>query len=83
VRCCSLEDEYTRWRACARGTRGQQGELQPSDRIVAVAQGEDGEFEDVIGWRLDEVVELIRGPKGTTVRLQVLPAKAGTDAERK
>jgi carboxyl-terminal processing protease len=65
------------------GPADKQGELQPSDRIVAVAQGDDGEFEDVIGWRLDEVVELIRGPKGSTVRLQVLPAKAGTDAERK
>ncbi len=47
-----------------------------------MAQGEDGEFEDVIGWRLDEVVQLIRGPKGSTVRLSVLPAKAGADAER-
>lgn len=79
----SLEDEYTKVaRVVPAGPAAKQGQLQPSDRIVAVGQDEDGPFEDVIGWRLDEVVELIRGPKGSTVRLQVLPAKAGTDAQR-
>src|SRR5690606_22424341 len=52
------------------------GQLKPEDRITAVAQGPDGEFVDVIGWRLDDVVQIIRGPGGTTVRLQVLPAGA-------
>ncbi|HEX6994112.1 MAG TPA: carboxy terminal-processing peptidase [Gammaproteobacteria bacterium] len=52
------------------------GQLKPEDRITAVAQGADGEFVDVIGWRLDDVVQIIRGPSGTTVRLQVLPAGA-------
>src|SRR5690606_40673962 len=42
----------------------------------AVGQGDDGEFVDVIGWRLDDVVQITRGPSGTTVRLQVLPAGA-------
>ncbi|GAB5414409.1 MAG: carboxy terminal-processing peptidase [Congregibacter sp.] len=80
----SIEDEYTRVaRIVPAGPADKQGDLKPSDRIVAVAQDEDGDFEDVIGWRLDEVVQLIRGPKGSTVRLQVLPAKAGADAERK
>ncbi|WP_414980661.1 carboxy terminal-processing peptidase [Congregibacter sp.] len=80
----SPEDEYTRVaRIVPAGPADKQGELKPSDRIVAVGQDEDGPFEDVIGWRLDEVVELIRGPKGSTVRLQVLPAKGGNDAERK
>jgi carboxyl-terminal processing protease len=79
-----IEDEYTKVaRLLPAGPADKGGELQPSDRIVAVAQGEDGEFEDVIGWRLDEVVELIRGPKGTTVRLQVLADNAASDAERK
>ncbi|MAC34098.1 MAG: peptidase S41 [Haliea sp.] len=78
-----LEDEYTRVaRLVAAGPADKQGELRPSDRIVAVAQGEGGEFEDVIGWRLDEVVELIRGPKGSTVRLQVIPAGATADVRR-
>ncbi|WP_084163791.1 carboxy terminal-processing peptidase [Olivibacter sitiensis] len=48
--------------------------LKPDDRIVAVAQGADGEFVDVIGWRLQSVVSKIKGPKGTTVRLKVIPA---------
>nr|WP_232059195.1 carboxy terminal-processing peptidase [Kineobactrum salinum] len=79
-----LEDEYTKVaRLVPAGPADKQGELRPSDRIIAVAQGEDGEFEDVIGWRLDEVVELIRGPKGSTVRLQVIPSKApATDARK-
>ncbi|MAT91181.1 MAG: peptidase S41 [Halioglobus sp.] len=78
------EDEYTKVaRLVAKGPADKQGELQPSDRIVAVAQGTDGEFEDVIGWRLDEVVQLIRGPKDSTVRLQVIPAKAKTTDQRK
>ncbi len=79
-----LEDEYTKVaRIVPAGPADKQGELRPSDRIVAVAQGKDGEFEDVIGWRLDEVVEQIRGKKGTTVRLQVLPANSKNTAERK
>ncbi|NNG28108.1 MAG: PDZ domain-containing protein, partial [Ignavibacteriaceae bacterium] len=54
--------------------------LQADDRIVAVAQGEDGEFVDVVGWRITDVVQLIRGPKESTVRLQVLPVEGGLDA---
>jgi carboxyl-terminal processing protease len=49
------------------------GRLKPEDRITAVAEG-NAEFIDVIGWRLDEVVQMIRGPSGTNVRLQILPA---------
>ncbi|MDO8862366.1 carboxy terminal-processing peptidase [Haliea sp. E1-2-M8] len=79
-----IEDEYTKVaRLVAAGPADKQGELRPSDRITAVAQGADGEFEDVIGWRLDEVVELIRGPKDSIVRLQVIPAKSpGTDIRK-
>jgi carboxyl-terminal processing protease len=78
-----LQDEYTRVsRIVPAGPADKQGQLQPSDRIIGVAQGEDGEFEDVVGWRLDEVVALIRGPKDTIVRLQVIPAATKTD-ERK
>ncbi len=52
------------------------GQLKPEDRITGVAQGDDGEVVDVIGWRLDDVVQMIRGPGGTLVRLQILPAGA-------
>lgn len=54
--------------------------LNKNDRIIGVAQGKDGKMVDVIGWRIDEVVKLIRGPKGTTVRLQILPAIEGVNA---
>ncbi|MGE5625686.1 MAG: carboxy terminal-processing peptidase [Bacillota bacterium] len=52
------------------------GTLHAGDRIAAVGQGESGEFVDVVGWRLDDVVKLTRGPKGTVLRLQVLAADA-------
>ncbi len=58
----------------AGGPADRGKELKPADRIVAVGQGEKGELVDVEGWRLDDVVDLIRGPKGTVVRLKVIPA---------
>ncbi len=79
-----MDDEYTKVSSLvAKGPADKQGELHPADRIVAVGQGADGQLEDVIGWRLDEVVELIRGPKDTTVRLEVMPAKSKSADERK
>ncbi len=57
--------------------------LNINDRITGVGQGHDGEFKDVIGWRLDDVVQLIRGKAGTTVRLQVLPAGAAPGSQEK
>ena len=58
------------------------GNLAPEDRIVGVGQGND-EIVDVIGWRLDDVVELIRGPKSSIVRLEVMPESAGLEGETK
>ncbi len=55
------------------GPAEKSKQLHPADRIIGVAQG-DKEMVDVIGWRLDEVVKLIRGPKGSQVRLEVIPA---------
>ncbi|HCV78773.1 MAG TPA: tail-specific protease, partial [Pseudomonas sp.] len=55
------------------GPADKSKQIAPADKIVGVAQG-DGEMVDVIGWRLDEVVKLIRGPKGSKVRLEVIPA---------
>ncbi len=69
-----LEDELTKvQRLLPGGPAEKQGDLKPSEFIVGVAQGLNGEFEDVIGWRLDEVVELIRGPRKTIVKLEVIP----------
>ena len=58
------------------GPAAIDGTLKPNDRIIGVAQGDDGEMVDVIGWRLDDVVDLIRGPAKTVVRLHVIPAGA-------
>ncbi len=72
------EDEYTSIvRLVTAGPADKSGQLRPGDRIVSVAQGEKGPLIDVVGWRLDDVVELIRGPKGSTVRLEVMPDDAG------
>ncbi|MGK6350128.1 carboxy terminal-processing peptidase [Parapedobacter sp. DT-150] len=57
--------------------------LQIDDRIIAVAQGKDGEFEEIIGWKLDHAVAKIKGPKGTVVRLKVIPAGQELSAEPK
>ncbi len=65
------------------GPAAIDGVLQPKDKITAVAQGEDGEMVDVIGWRLDDVVQLIRGPADTVVRLQLMTAGALPGAEEK
>ena len=58
------------------GPASIDGRLAPNDRITGVGQGKDGDLVDVVGWQLDDVVQLIRGPSGTSVRLQILPADA-------
>ncbi|MCK5894341.1 MAG: carboxy terminal-processing peptidase [Endozoicomonadaceae bacterium] len=69
------EDEYTKVISIVpAGPADKAGQLKTSDRIIAVSQGKNGKFDDVVGMRLDEVVKLIRGPKGTMVRLEVIPA---------
>lgn len=61
------------------GPAEKSNQLHENDRIIGVAQGKDGEMVDVIGWRIDDVVQLIKGPKGTTVRLEILPAETGVN----
>jgi carboxyl-terminal processing protease len=74
------EEDYTVINSVVPGGPADKSKnVKPKDRIVGVAQDKD-KFEDVIGWRLDDVVDLIKGPKGTTVRLQILPAEAEDDA---
>ncbi|MGI9220763.1 MAG: carboxy terminal-processing peptidase [Woeseiaceae bacterium] len=58
------------------GPAAADGRLGPKDKISGVAQGSDGVMTDVIGWRLDDVVDLIRGEDETVVRLQIIPAGA-------
>ncbi|MCY4442941.1 MAG: carboxy terminal-processing peptidase [Deltaproteobacteria bacterium] len=69
-------------RLVAGGPADKAGDLQPGDRIVGVAQGQDGEMVDILGMRLDEVVSLIRGPKETTVRLEIIPQVSTTEERR-
>jgi len=73
----SSEDEYTQIVSLVpAGPADKTKALKPNDRITAVGQGAEGDMVDVIGWRLDDVVQLIRGKKDTIVRLEVLPANA-------
>ena len=68
----TTENEYTKVVSIVSGGPADLGgELQPADRIVGVAQG-DMPYVDVVGWRVDDVVQLIRGEKGTVVRLNVM-----------
>ncbi|HDS1050292.1 carboxy terminal-processing peptidase [Pseudomonas putida] len=55
------------------GPAAKTKQVAPADKIIGVAQG-NKEMVDVVGWRLDEVVKLIRGPKGSVVRLEIIPA---------
>lgn len=78
----STEDEYTKVvQIIPGGPADKSGLLHPNDRISGVGQGDDGELVDVIGWRIDNVVELIRGPKTTKVRLQIIPADASIESQ--
>jgi carboxyl-terminal processing protease len=58
------------------GPADKAGELKPGDKITGVAQGKHGEMISVVGWRLDNVVQKIRGPKGSIVRLEVIHASS-------
>ena len=71
----TTDEEYTKVVELIKGGPAERGnELKAGDRIIGIGQGTDGEIEDVVGMRLDDVVSQIRGEKGTTVRLNVIPA---------
>ncbi|HBY88291.1 MAG TPA: carboxy terminal-processing peptidase [Colwellia sp.] len=78
----SIEDYTVIHRVVTGGPADKSKQLKSKDKIVGVAQG-DEDFEDVIGWRLDDVVELIKGAKGTTVRLQILSGDSDDEANIK
>ena len=78
------EDEYTKVQRLIAGGPAERSKLMKAgDRIVGVAQGVDGEMLDIVGWRIDEVVNKIRGPKGTLVRLEIIPADAADEHQSK
>ncbi|WP_027859624.1 carboxy terminal-processing peptidase [Marinobacterium jannaschii] len=77
------ENEYTKIvRLVPAGPADKTGQLKPADLILGVGQGEDGSIEDVVGWRLDDVVSKIRGPKDTVVRLLVRSSDSDSSQTR-
>ena len=75
ARRCRSNDGYTVVsKIIPGGAADKDGRLKPEDQIVGVGQGDDGEIVDVVDMKLNDVVELIRGKRGTVVRLEVIPA---------
>ncbi len=71
-----VDDHVTIMNVLPGGSAAASTDIKVGDRITAVGQGDTGALTDVVGWRLDDVVQLIRGPLDTVVRLQILPAGA-------
>ncbi len=65
------------------GPADKSKQVNIDDRIVGVAQGADGEFQNIVGWRVDNAISLIRGKKGTVVKLEILPKGASVSAKPK
>ncbi len=78
-----VDDYVTIMNVIEGGPAAAAGTLKTNDRITAVGQGHEGVLTDVIGWRLDDVVQLIRGKAGTSVRLQILPGGAAPGSPEK
>jgi len=75
-----LSDDYVQIQSIIPGSPAfKNGELKPLDKIIGVLDNESNDLVDVIGWELDEVVKLIRGPKNTDVTLQILPTGSNPD----
>ena len=71
------EDDETSIKSLVPGAPAEKSKkLQPGDKIIGVGQA-TGEIEDIVGWRLEDIVEKIKGKKGTKVRLEIEPSKGG------
>jgi carboxyl-terminal processing protease len=74
------ENEYTSIASVVPGgPADKQGGLRAGDKVLSVGQGHEGKMQDVVGWRVDDVVDLIRGAKHTIVRLEVLHEDTGLE----
>jgi len=78
-----VDDYVTIMNLIEGGPAAAAGTLSVNDRITAVGQGKDGALTDVVGWRIDDVVQLIRGKGGTLMRLQILPVGAAPGTPEK
>jgi carboxyl-terminal processing protease len=79
-----VENEYVTIKTIVPGGPADKSkQISVDDRIVGVAQGKEGEFQNVVGWRVENAIALIRGTKGTTVRLEILPAGTGAGGKPK
>jgi carboxyl-terminal processing protease len=79
-----IQDDYVVFRTIMPGSPAEKsGVIKPGDRVLAVGQGEKGPMVDVVGWRIDDVVSKIRGPKGSVVRLDVQSGDEGVDGPHK
>jgi carboxyl-terminal processing protease len=79
-----VENEYVTIKSIVPGGPADKSkQVSVNDRIVGVAQGKVGEFQNVVGWRVENAIAIIRGTKGTTVRLELLPAGASAGAKPK
>jgi carboxyl-terminal processing protease len=78
-----VDDYVTIMNLIEGGPAAAAGTLSVNDRITSVGQGKEGPLTDVVGWRIDDVVQLIRGKGGTVVRLQVLPGGAAPGSPEK
>jgi carboxyl-terminal processing protease len=78
-----VDDYVTVLNVLPGGPAAVNGTLTANDRIISVGEGKSGKLVDVVGWRLDDVVQIIRGKVGTTVRLQILPAGAAPGSPEK
>ncbi len=76
------DNDYTKVVEVIPGGPADKSDLvHVNDRIIGVGQGDDGEVVDVVGWRIDDVVKLIKGPKGTKVKLRILPGETGINGK--
>ncbi|HEY6643762.1 carboxy terminal-processing peptidase [Povalibacter sp.] len=78
-----VDDYVTVLNVLPGGAAAASSQINVNDRIIAVGEGRNGKPVDVVGWRLDDVVQLIRGKVNTTVHLQILPAGAAPGSPQK
>ena len=78
-----VEDDYTKIISLVPGGPAEKsGKIKPEDRIVKIRQDDSEEFIDVVGWRIDEVVDLIRGEAGTGVEIEFISFNSETDSSK-